>query len=626
MNILALSQKQKVTLFLMVLTIGFVALAVFTSSRLTYLSEQYHRSGDISSGSISIFKTQSKILTLSSELDNLQGSQVAKAKEDIANIVTAVNQDLSFLSTLGLESYANELQKSTGDFEAAVNPWLTLRQELGFNIEEGKLGELKKLATIIEQKIAETGMVTLNSDFQAMVKSQQNYLLQPNENNLKLFNRAMGAFESMSNVYAMLDLYEKEIEQYKATFVRVSELSKQLGSVEQQLISTKMQLKTLIAAVTGELGAISDKYQSSAKHSSGQTVWSILVACIVLAVFTIAIFIMQSRSLSRSLAKTREILFKLSEGDLSRRMQLTKNPNDEFNRLASSINETCENLGELVSGVQASSEALSGNAVELNKGLDLLAHHQSEVLGQTELLASATEEVSVTTQEVSGALELVADISRNSTQSAEHGARIIAAAIGSLEEVGAILTSAAGHIQQLEDASAKVDSVMDIINGIAEQTNLLALNAAIEAARAGEQGRGFAVVADEVRSLAVRTVDAVAEISETIDTMKKESAEVIQYIGQSETSMKTGQEKGHEAMQAMHTITEKADEASHQTDLIFSSIKELVTTSQSMADSMTQISSAMKELEENNEQLRSVSQVVEERAGSLNKDCQRFTI
>lgn len=232
----------------------------------------------------------------------------------------------------------------------------------------------------------------------------------------------------------------------------------------------------------------------------------------------------------------------------------------------------------------------------------------------------------MTTQEVSNSLEFVSEISRSSTESAEKGAQIIGAAIGSLEEVSTILTSAAGHIQQLEEASSKVDSVMDIINGIAEQTNLLALNAAIEAARAGEQGRGFAVVADEVRSLAVRTVDAVAEISETIDTMKKESSEVIQYIGQSETSMRTGQEKGHEAMQALRTITEKADEASHQTDVIFASIKELATTSQSMADSMTQISSAMKELEENNEQLRSISQVVEQRAGSLNSDCQRFTI
>ncbi|ERB67026.1 hypothetical protein N779_01835 [Vibrio coralliilyticus OCN008] len=136
MDMLALSQKQKVTLFLIVLTIGFVILAVFTSSRLTQMSEQYHSSGDISSGSISIYQTQSKILTLSSELDNLEGAQVAKAKQDISDIVEAVNNDVAFLNVLNLKSYANELEQSIGDFQAAANPWLELKQELGFNIDE----------------------------------------------------------------------------------------------------------------------------------------------------------------------------------------------------------------------------------------------------------------------------------------------------------------------------------------------------------------------------------------------------------------------------------------------------------------------------------------------------------
>jgi len=626
MNLLALSQKQKVMLFLVILTLGFVLLAWFTASRLTQMSEQYHASSDIAVGSMSIYQTQSQILTLSSELDNLNGSQVQQAKQDITAIVDAVKVNAEFLAQLNLSNQSNTLKSTVSNFESAANPWLDLKQELGFSIDEGKLGELKQLATIIEKKIEETGMVTLNSDFQAMVKSQQNYLLQPNEKNLKLFNRAMAGFESMSNVYAMLDLYEKEIEQYKATFTRVSELSQELGSVEQQLLSTKSTLTQLIGSITNELGDISNQYQTSAESVSEQTLWSVLVACVILAVLTIAIFIMQSTSLSRSLTKTREVLNSVSQGDLSKRMAMSRNPNDEFNQLASSINESCENLGGLVHDVQESSQVLSGNAAELNQGFDMLAHHQSEILGQTQLLASATEEVSVTTQEVSNSLEFVADISRSSTHSAEEGAKVIGAAIGSLEEVGAILTSAAGHIQQLEEASSKVDSVMEIINGIAEQTNLLALNAAIEAARAGEQGRGFAVVADEVRSLAVRTVDAVSEISETIDTMKKESAEVIQYIGKSESSMTTGRERGHEAMEALKTITEKTDEASHQTEVIFSSIKELATTSQSMADSMTQISGAMKELEQNNEQLRGISNAVLSRSGSLNQDCQRFNI
>lgn len=626
MTKLALSQKQKVVVLLSILLFGFAALAIFTAERLSHMKEQYQSSANIAQGSLSIYQTQSIILALSAELDTMTGENVAVAQSQINTISVAVASDSAFLNQVGLSSEGEQLAQSVADFESAVTPWLEVKQELGFNIDEGKLGKLKGLAGIIEQKILETGMVTLNSDFQAMVKSQQNYLLQPTEKNLKLFNRAMAGFESMSNVYAMLDLYEKEIEEYKSTFSRVSELSKELGTVEKQLDIAKIKMTELIGEITSNLGSISSRYQKVAERASTQTLWSTLIASVILAVFTIAIFVMQHASLSRSLKRTKAVLQRVSNGDLSHRMAITDNRNDEFNILADNINQSCENLGNLVAGVQESSHALSGNAAELNRGLDSLSHHQTEVLGQTQVLASSTEEVSVTTQQVSSSLEFVAEISRETTRAAEEGGTVIRSAIGSLEEVGTIMTSAAGHIKQLEEASSKVDSVMEIINAIAEQTNLLALNAAIEAARAGEQGRGFAVVADEVRSLAVRTVDAVSEISDTIDTMKKESAEVIQYIGKSEETMLTGRERGERAVDALKLITEKADETSNQTEIIFNSIKELALTSQNMAGSMAQISSAMKELEGNNEELKRISGTVEDRSGSLNTDCLKFTI
>ncbi len=241
MRAISISQKQKITLFLVLLTIGFMLLGVFTSTRLSEMERQYFSSNQITTGSITMYQTEVRLLSLAKELGSVTGDQVAHLKQEVAAVSQEVQQNATFLEKLNLSEEASALVESTKQFELALLPWLELRTELGFTVSEGKLGQLKSLADTIEKKIAETGMVTLNSDFQAMVKAQQNYLLEPSEQNLKLFNRAMFSFVSISNSYAMLELYEKEIELFKQTFTRVSELSQQLGSMEGKLVASKIR-------------------------------------------------------------------------------------------------------------------------------------------------------------------------------------------------------------------------------------------------------------------------------------------------------------------------------------------------------------------------------------------------
>jgi methyl-accepting chemotaxis protein len=219
------------------------------------------------------------------------------------------------------------------------------------------------------------------------------------------------------------------------------------------------------------------------------------------------------------------------QGDLTQRLEIQSG--DEIGSVASSFNDFVGNLHILIEDFKGSAENLGSFVQGMT---DVSAKTKQECIRQqteTDMVASAITEMSAAAHEVAGNAQEAADAAKNADSLSQQGSMVVQDTISSISSLAQELKSATGVINNLETDVSNISSMVDVIRGIAEQTNLLALNAAIEAARAGEQGRGFAVVADEVRTLANKTQESTEEINRLIGILQEASIEAVQSMEKS---------------------------------------------------------------------------------------------
>jgi methyl-accepting chemotaxis protein len=208
----------------------------------------------------------------------------------------------------------------------------------------------------------------------------------------------------------------------------------------------------------------------------------------------------------------------LEEGDLTARFTIQSH--DEMARIAATLNHMVEGFGKVVAKVLRSTDQVASAAEELSAVTEQTAHGVTEQRAETDQVATAMNEMSATVREVAGNAASAAETTRKASEEAKAGQGVVAQTVEAINSLAAEVERAVATIHGLEQNSREIGTILDVIKGIAEQTNLLALNAAIEAARAGEQGRGFAVVADEVRTLAGRTQRSTEEIHAMIERLQ----------------------------------------------------------------------------------------------------------
>lgn len=260
------------------------------------------------------------------------------------------------------------------------------------------------------------------------------------------------------------------------------------------------------------------------------------------------------------------------QGDLTSRMH--DHGRDELDRLGSAFNRFAERIQQLVLQVMGSTSRLASAAEELSttseEGSAQVRRQQSE----TELVATAMNEMSSTVQEVARNASEAAQAARDADGECRRGRGIVDETVTSIESLAAQVERTAKSIHDLEADAGEIDRVLEVINGISEQTNLLALNAAIEAARAGEHGRGFAVVADEVRALARQTQSSTGEIRGVIERLQGGTKEAVGAMEVGRESAAGSVIKAREADKALQAISEAVGRINDMNALIASAAEE----------------------------------------------------
>jgi methyl-accepting chemotaxis protein len=299
-----------------------------------------------------------------------------------------------------------------------------------------------------------------------------------------------------------------------------------------------------------EAGLLFDTMEARYGFTTALVIISLVTGALVgliLAYFTIS-------SITKSVHEVEQAATQLADGNLG--VRIDSKSTDEFGRISQAFNQMATRFQDTINELKISVTQLAAASDQTSTITAQTTAGINQQLADTAHVATAVTQMSTTMQEVTHNAAEAAEAAKKADTTFEDGKKVIDGVINSIGDLATEVESAATVIQQLEEESQGIGTVLDVIKGIAEQTNLLALNAAIEAARAGEQGRGFAVVADEVRTLAGRTQNSTREIEEMICKLQTGTSSAVKVMQGGKEITQTGVEQAATAGNALNTINE----------------------------------------------------------------------
>ena len=382
-------------------------------------------------------------------------------------------------------------------------------------------------------------------------------------------------------------------------------------------------LKPMSHLISVQDEAVKKTYESSIAQGKKLTVTSLIVISLSM-VLTLLFIINLVRMMTRNISILQKTLNEVAHGDLGVSANIPQK--NELGEMAFSVNQTVSQLHNIISGVKAVADKLAHTSTDISDVTDKIMKRADVQTDRVMQISAAMEQMSVAVTEISAGASNVVSASSESQTIAHNGNENMQKSTEASRRIVESVVSSSGHITELSQSIGKISEITRVIKDIAGQTNLLALNAAIEAARAGEQGRGFAVVADEVRKLAERTALSTADITSMVETIRLKTDASVKAMDMVKREVEIGASYNEATNQTLNQIAKAAVHVTSLAHHIAAATQEQSSASEETARNMEEISSITEENASNIHNVRKAAEGMANTAAELQSMVDQFKL